>query len=170
MTLAKYMKTILTTAFLITTFALPLLAEEAKQALIVEAPATWKVEFKGDDRMQFYTATRKEGDMALLMFSRSPVLGNVNQIPEQIKILAEGFVATAKDQKDFKLKTDKYKIEEINGETFSGRFVQFEIEGGISQTMFMIGDEEGIWSGQFTGTKERWTEALGILKALKKNG
>ena len=48
--------------------------------------------------------------------------------------------------------------------------LQFEIEGGVTQTMFMIGDAEGIWNGQFTGTKERWAEALSILKKLKKRG
>lgn len=164
------MKKILTAIFLISSAALPLLAEEAKQALIVEAPATWKVEFKGDKGMQFYTVTRKEGDTALLMFSRWPVPGNVKQIPEQIEALAKGFAGAANDGKAFKLKTDKYKIEEIAGTTFSGKFVKFEIEGGISQTMFMIGDDEGIWNGQFTGTAERWAEALAILKALKKNG
>lgn len=162
------MKNILAAIFLISSAALPLLAEEAQQALIVEAPATWKVKFKGDKGMQFYTVTRTEGDMALLMFSRSPGSGNVNQIPEQIESLAKGFAGMAKDSKNFKLKTDKYMVEEIVGDTFSGRFVQFEIEGGVTQTMFMIGDTEGIWNGQFTGTKERWAEALAILKSLKK--
>ncbi len=164
------MKNILAAIFLLSSAAIPLLAEEPKQALIVETPATWKVEFKGDKGMQFYTVTRKESDTALLMFSRSPVPGNVNQIQEQIETMAKGFVGLAKDNKDFKLKTDKYKIEDIAGATFSGSFVQFEIQGGVIQTMFMIGDAEGIWNGQFTGTKERWVEALTILKKLKKNG
>ena len=164
------MKNILAAIFLISSAALPLLAEEAKQALIVEAPTTWRVEFKGDKGMQFYTVTRKEGDTALLMFSRSPVPGNVKQIPEQIEAMAKGFVGLAKGNKEIKLKTDKYKIEEIAGDKFSGSFVQFEIEGVITLTMFMIGDAEGIWNGQFTGTKERWAEAIAILKKLKKNG
>jgi hypothetical protein len=164
------MKIILASILLISSATLPIFAEEAKQALVVEVPATWKVEFKGDKGMQFYTVTRKEGDTALLMFSRSPVAGNVNQIPEQIEAMAKGFAYMAKDNKDFKLKTDKYKVEEISGDMFSGRFVRFEIEGGFTQTMFMIGDNEGIWTGQFTGTKERWVEALAILKSLKKNG
>ena len=164
------MKNILAAIFLISSSVLPLLAEEAKQALMVDAPATWKVEFKGDKGMQFYTVKRREGDTALLMFSRSPVPGNVKQIPEQIETLAKSFAGLAKDSKDFKLKTDKYKIEEIAGDTFSGSFVRFEIEGGFTQTMFMIGDAEEIWNGQFTGTKERWAEALAILKSLKKKG
>lgn len=162
------MKKTLAAICLISSAALPLLAEEAKQTLIVEAPATWKVEFKGDKGMQFYTVTRIDGDIALLMFSRWLAPGNVKQIPVQIEAMAQGFVGIAKDNKDIKLKTDKYKIEEIAGETFSGSFVQFEIEGGVTQTMFMIGDAEGIWNGQFTGTKERWAEALSILKNLKK--
>ena len=164
------MKKILAAIFLATTAALPLLTDEAKQALIVEAPATWKVEFKGDKGMQFYTVTRKEGDTALLMFSRWPAPGNVKQIPEQIEAMAKGFVGMAKDNKDIKFKTEIYKIEEIAGDTFSGSFVQFEIEGGVTQTMFMIGDAEGIWNGQFTGTKEQWAEAVAILKKLKKRG
>lgn len=164
------MKKILISLFLISSAALPLLAEEAKQALIVEAPATWKIEFKGDKGMQFYSVTKKEGDTALLMFSRWPAPGNVNQIPDLIESMAKSFAKVAKDNKDFKLKTDQYNIEPIVGDTFSGRFVTFEVDGGIFQTMFMIGDDGEIWNGQFTGTKERWAEALSILKKVKKNG
>ena len=94
----------------------------------------------------------------------------MKQIPEQIEALAEGFIEIAKDQKGLNLKSDQYKIEKIDGETFSGSFVKFEIEGGITQTMFMIGYKEGIWNGQFTGTKEQWAEALAIVKKLKKKG
>lgn len=148
----------------------PLIAENLPQALIVKTPETWKVEHQGDNGIEFYTVTRKEGDTALLMFSRWPVAGNINQIPEQIEKLAKGFVAQAKGNKELKLKTTKYEVEKIEGDTFSGNFVRFEIEGGFTQTMFMIGDDQGIWNGQFTGTKERWTEALSILKKLKKKG
>jgi opacity protein-like surface antigen len=160
------MKTILTTVLLVSCVTLPLLAEEAKQALIVEAPATWKVEFKGGEGWQLYTVTQKDNG-AFLEFSQSPGgADNVNQIPEEIKVMAE----RAKDNKGFKLKSEKYTIEEIAGDTFSGSFVQFEIEGGFTQTMFMIGDAEGIWNGQFRGTKKQWAEALSLLKKLKKKG
>ena len=164
------MKNLLAAIFLTACATLPLPAETTKQALIVEAPATWKVGYKGDSGMEFYTLTRKEGDTALLMFSRWPVPGNVKQIPEQIETMAKGFIGLAKGNTDIKLKTDKYRIEEIVGDTFSGRFVQFEIDGGVTQIMFMVGDAEGIWNGQFTGTKERWAEAVLILQKLKKNG
>lgn len=138
--------------------------------MAVDVPATWNVDYQGDKGIQFYTVKRKDGDSALLMFSRWPVPGNVAQIPKQIKMLAEGFVSQAKNSKDFKLKTTEYKIEKIKGDAFTGSFVKFSVEGGIVQTMFMIGDEEGIWNGQFTGTKERWLEALEILKKLRYKG
>jgi hypothetical protein len=120
--------------------------------------------------MQFYAVTRKEGDTPLLMFSKWPAPGNVKDIPEQIEAMAKGFAGMAKDNKDLKHKTDIYKIEEIVGDEFSGSFVEFEREGGVTLTMFMIGDAEGIWNGQFTGTKERWAEALVTLKSLKRKG
>lgn len=164
------MKKFLAALILVSAVLCPLFAEEAKQVIVVDAPKTWKVEFKGDKGMQVYTLTRKGNDAALLMFSRWPAPGTVKQIPEQIEALAEGFIEIAKDQKGLNLKGDQYKIEKIDGETFSGSFVKFEIEGGITQTMFMIGYKEGIWNGQFTGTKEQWAEALAIVKKLKKKG
>lgn len=147
---------------------LSLLGEDLPQALTVDAPATWEVEFKGDRGVPFYIVKRKDGDPALLMFSRWPVSGNVNQIDELLTSIADGFVAAAGNNKEIKIKTTDYKIEKIDGDEFSGSFASFGIEGGFVQSMFMIGDDEGIWSGQFTGTPERWTEALAILKTLKK--
>jgi flagellar hook assembly protein FlgD len=172
MTLAKKMKNILAAIFLISSAALPLLAEEAKQSLIVEAPATWKVEFNGDKGMQVYTVVlREDGDTGLFRITRWPdEAGNVKQIPEQIEASAKNFLADAKDSKDFKVKTEKYQIEEITGDTFSGRFVMLEMDNGTIQTIFMIGDAEGVWSGVYSGTKERWAEVVSILKKLKKNG
>lgn len=158
-------------AFLLSFIAsLQAIAADIPQALTLKTPATWKVEYKGDEGIQFYTVTRKDGDQALLMFTRSPVSGNVNQIPERIKQLAEGFLVEAGKNEQIKLKSKEYKIEKIEGDDFSGSFVLFSIEGGFTQAMFMIGDEEGIWNGQFTGTPERWAEAVAILKSLKKKG
>lgn len=146
------------------------LCAELKQTLVVEAPASWEVNYRGDNGIQFYTVTRKEGDTALLMFSRWPTSGNVAQIPEYIESLAKGFLSQVTKNEDLKLESAKYKIEELEGDVFSGKFVQFSMKGGIIQTMFMIGDSEGIWNGQFTGAKERWAEALEILKKIKKKG
>lgn len=107
----------------------------------------------------------------ILPLSANVTKGNLSfQIPEQIEVMAKKFAERAKDNKGLKLNSKEYTIKEIAGDTFSGSFVQFEIEGGFTQTMFMIGDAEGIWNGQFRGTKESWAEALSLLKKLKKKG
>ena len=84
--------------------------------------------------------------------------------------MAKKFAERAKDNKGLKLNGKEYTIKEIAGDTFSGSFVQFEIEGGFTQTMFLLGDAEGIWNGQFRGTKEQWAEARSLFKKLKKKG
>ena len=68
-------------------------AEDIPQALIVEAPAEWEVKYKSKKNLQFYTVTRRDGDKHLLMFSKWPVEGNIKQIPDLVKQLAENFLA-----------------------------------------------------------------------------
>jgi len=143
-----------------------LCAEPIAQSLHVVVPDKWQLEYKGDG-IQFYSLTRKDGDSALLMFSRWVTSGNVNQIPQYIESLASGFIEEASKQKEFKLDSEEYEIQDIAGEHYSGKFVQFSVQGGVLQIMFMVGDNNGIWNGQFTGTKERWDEALAVLKSLK---
>jgi hypothetical protein len=163
------MKTKIATLILSLSAALLSLGAEVKQALAVEMPPGWELKYNGEKGLQFYTLTRKEGDTALLMFSRWPAAGNSAQIPELMETLAEGFLAQAKKSDAFKLESTEYKIEEIKGGPLSGQYVKFSIRGGIVQNMFMVGDNEGIWNGQFTGTAERWADALAILKKLKNN-
>lgn len=164
------MKTILTAIFLIGILLNSLLADDAKQTLIVEAPATWALRFKGEKGIQSYSLINKEGETALLMFSQTPTLGNVNQIPEQIEAMAKNFSKRVKESKGRKLKNNKYVIGKIAGDTFTGSFAKFEFDDGDMEIMFMIGDDNGIWNGQFSGTEKRWDEAMTILKKLKKNG
>ncbi len=163
--------------FLITIFFVAALtiahAADQKGPLVIEVPATWALDFKAGQ--QFYSLTwnwnedtATVGAGALLMFSRWPVPGSAKQIPDLVDGIARGFVEQAKDNEEFKLKDFDYKVESIEGEAFSGSFVAFVAEEDFLQTMFMISDGDGIWNGQFTGSKERWNEALGVLKKLKK--
>ncbi len=144
-------------------------AEETKLPLIVDAPPQWSIDFKGDKGIQFFTVKRTEGEPALLMFSRWPAPGNKDQIPKYVESLAKGFLDQAKTNPKIKLESKEYKIEKIEGVEFSGEYTSFTVSNGHLQSMFMISDGDGIWSGQFTGSKERWSEALEILKKLKKS-
>jgi hypothetical protein len=144
-------------------------AEEVKVPLIVDAPSQWSVDFKGDKGIQFFTVKRIEAEPALLMFSRWPAPGNKDQIPKLVETIAKGFLDQAKMNPVIQLESEEYKNEKIEGVEFSGEYVSFAVSTGILQTMFMLSDGDGIWNGQFTGSKERWIEALEILKKLKKS-
>ena len=83
--------------------------------------------------------------------------------------MAEGFLKESKKSADLGLEKEEFTKEKIKGIEFSGEAAIFTIQGGLLyQTMFMLSDGDGIWSGQFTGSKERWAEALKILKQLKR--
>ncbi len=137
--------------------------------LVVSVDEKWSVDYKGDGT-EFYSVTRTKNEQALLMFSRWPAPGNRDQIPVYLNQMAEGFLKEAAKSEDFSLETDSFKKEKIKGSDFSGEAVVFAIQGGLYQTMFMLSDGDGIWNGQFSGSKERWEEAVEILKQLKRKG
>jgi hypothetical protein len=168
-TLANNMKiTVIITALILGVATLGK-ADEEKLPLMVDAPQEWSVDFKGDKGIQFFAIKRTEGEAGLLMFSLWPVPGNKDQIPQLVKSLAKTFLEQAKANPKITLENDGYKSEKIEGVEFSGEYVSFAISNGMLQTMFMISNGDGIWSGQFTGSMQGWSEALEILKKLKKS-
>lgn len=104
------------------------------------------------------------------MFSKWPAPGNRDQISVYLNQIAEGFLKEANKSDEFGVDNQEYKKEKIEGIEFAGEVVIFTIQGGSYQTMFMLSDGDGIWNGQFSGWKERWAEALEILKQLKRKG
>jgi hypothetical protein len=162
------MKSTIVAAILTLFFSLSAFAEKPAQPLIVKTPETWKVEVKEVANMQFYTITPKEQDSALLMLSPWSVAGTAKEIPDLVGSLRDAFLEQVKGNKQLEITSTKHPLKNIDGDTFSGNFVKFEIKGGIVQTMFMIGKDKEIWNGQFTGTEKQWTEALAILEKIKK--
>jgi len=137
--------------------------------LKVAVDERWSLDYKGDG-VQFYSLTRTKNESALLMFSKWPAPGNRDQIPVYLNQMAEGFLKEAKRNEEFSLDSDSYEKEKIEGIEFSGEAVVFTVQGGLYQTMFMLSNGDGIWNGQFSGSKERWKEAVEILKQLKRKG
>jgi len=168
-TLFKKMKPILLyiSAFLLTLCAYA--ENEEEGPLEVTVSEKWQIRYKGDGT-QFYTVTRKEGETALLMFHRWPAPGNRDQIPVYLGQIADGFLKEAKNNPDFHLEKEGFVKEKIEGIEFTGEVVIFTIQGGMYQAVFMLSNGDGIWNGQFSGSKERWLEALEILKGLKHKG
>ena len=147
---------------------LPAFADKPVKPLIVKAPEPWIVEFQEQAGMQFYTMTLGAENTAMLMLSQWSVPGTSKEIPKLVDSLKVAFLDQVKGNKQLEITSTKHPLKNIDGDTFSGNFVKFEIKGGIVQTMFMIGKDKEIWNGQFTGTEKQWTEALDILEKIKK--
>jgi len=162
------MKTEITVfALTVTTFAC-VQGSEVKQPLTVQVPENWRVDYNGKNGIQFYRIKLTEGESMLLMFSRWPVEGGKEEIPHLLDTIAKGFIGKINGNKGM-IETLDYRADSIEGEIYSGKFVAFPMRGGLLQTIFMIGNGDEIWSGQFTGSKERWNDSLNILKKIKKN-
>ena len=160
---------------LLLALSLPLLstttrADDAKQPLVVEAPAGWKVEHKipGGAGSDFYTLTKAE-EHGLLMFYRWSAPGTKEQLPQFLDMIIKGFTTEVAKSDKIKLKDQKPERMKIEGGDFSGEAAVFAMEGDIYQTMFMAECGGSLWTGQFTGSRELWEEAVKILKAVKKN-
>ncbi|WP_411825484.1 hypothetical protein [Luteolibacter sp. AS25] len=167
------MKTRLAAFILIFSTFTPSIAEEVKPLVIVNAPETWKVEFQGNNVLQVYSVTRKEGGLASLQFTRFPGDIKTKQNLEDVEIRAASLLALAEGQKHLTLKSlapknNDFKRGEIHGDAFSGRFAKFEMEGELYKILFIIGDSEQNFPGEFIGKEEHWFEALSILQKLKK--
>jgi hypothetical protein len=165
------MKFLLSITVVFLSFGLSALAESEAGPFQVHAATGWSVKYQGDNGVQLYSITRppQEG-FILLMFSRKPGKGNREQIAEYIDYMAKGFPERVKKNPMLKLDSERYTKEEFKGDSFSGEFVVFTFANGAKQAMFMFGDSDEAWSGQYSGPSERWLEALEILKAIKKNG
>ena len=138
------------------------------ERLVIVAPENWSIEYNGDKGIEFYTIKGPKPDSAeLLMLSRWPVPAKKEEIPQMIEAMAKNFLVAVQANKAIKDQFTGYKIEDIKGISFSGQYAFFPSKTGMVQTMYMVGDGNGIWNGQFTGTEAGWKEALGVLQKLK---
>ena len=149
------------------------LAAAADGPLEVTVPQGWTLEYKGENGVDFYSATPPSAGSGLLMLFKWPAPTRSAEIPVLVKKLADGFVkATAKSGK-YKLTSKKYEVEKLRGEHCFGNHAAFWIKSGkddLVQGIFMVSVDGQIWNGQFTGQSENWLAALKTLKSLKKKG
>jgi hypothetical protein len=101
------------------------------------------------------------------MFSKWPPLSKVEEIPELVRKLADGFATTAK-QSNLELATEKSASRNSLARAAREATPSFESKATamkLSRLYFMeVGGR--IWNGQFTGTAEHWVEALEMLKSI----
>ena len=64
----------------------------------------------------------------------------------------------------------KNEIDPISGEVFSGEATVFE---GFDKTLLvivMVSDGDGIWQGQYSGSKAMWSEVKTLLMTMQRGG
>lgn len=149
------------------------LAVAAEGPLEMTVPDGWKLEYRGDNGVDFYSVTPASAGTGLLMFFKWPPPTRVEEIPMLVRKLADGFVkATAKAGK-YKLNSKKYEVERLEGEHSKGNHAAFWLKSGKDDFMhgiFMMSVDGQIWNGQFTGQSEHWLQSLRLLKTIKKKG
>lgn len=159
----KYITTIL---IIVLSIATPSLADLLSEPLNITVNDNWEVEYKGKD-IQFYSIKRIKGESALLMFHKWPSPGSTEQIPHFLKQIADGMLESIDQQNPNLFQNDAYQKMLIKGEEFSGEAFIFVLQNALYHTIFMISDGNGIWNGQFSGSKSRWEEAVIILQQIK---
>jgi hypothetical protein len=107
------------------------------------------------------------------MFNPWPLGGSSNDIPAMMKDLADRYTNHArKNPPKAKITSDIYHIQQFAGGQCHGSYVLFEDSeatyfGHIVSTMFFMYVDGRVWSGQFTGSRDEWDQALPVLKSLK---
>ncbi len=138
---------------------------ETKQPLTIEVPSDWKVEYTPKDGIPFYSLSHesKLGDIAI---TSSPFPANKEAIPKNLDLMAKRYLTP---NGSLSFENPDQKPGAIEGDTLSGSFVVlFFKDSPIIQALFIVGDTQSMWYGEFTGTKEMWGKALDIIKKIKR--
>jgi hypothetical protein len=142
-------------------------ADSGTGPLLVQPPAGWSVELKGD-KAPVYVVKGPQNEPLMLMFSRWPLPVKQEEISNRVDTKAAKFLEEGQKH-SVKFDQNSYTKGEIKGDLISGEFAMFKIFGGQDQVLFMFTDGTNVWNGQYTGSADRWNDALETLKAIKKS-
>lgn len=130
-----------------------------------DAGPEWQIEYRGDG-VDFFTLSRPKGENVFFVVSRWPSPGGREQIAQYIDKMARGLQEKSSGRATSLLMKGGYEIEEITGSEYSGQAAVFAMWDGTLQAMFMVSDGDGIWNGQFSGSRTLWREAKRVLGQL----
>jgi hypothetical protein len=115
-----------------------------------------------------YVVKGPQNEPLMLMFSRWPLPVKQEEISNRVDTKAAKFLEEGQKH-SVKFDQNSYTKGEIKGDLISGEFAMFKIFGGQDQVLFMFTDGTNVWNGQYTGSADRWNDALETLKAIKKS-
>jgi hypothetical protein len=168
-------KSLLAAAAFLVLLGLPARADPDSSAagtgplVVTPQTADWTVKYQKDNNGESYTLVPPAGQNILLTFSRWPAPGDADQMPGFLDTMASKFADLAARNPKIKLDSPNYTSGEFIGYPFSGKYVEFTIKGGLKQVLFMFSEGNGIWNGQYIGPADGWTDAMEVLKSIKKS-
>lgn len=135
--------------------------------LVVEVPPGWSVEFQQDDGT--FTYALSDGQNSELRIS--PKEGEVAEIPMTLAELQKGMTEKIRDSQEDSKAEVKTTKGSLSGKGFKGIFARgTDPATETLSIVFVVGDEEGLLSGTYKGTKESWSRAVRFLLTLERKG
>jgi len=160
------MKFLIVLVFLLL-FLSPLAASEKSWPLKFNAGPGWEIQYKGDG-IDFFSFTRPKGENLVFTFHRWPAQGGPEQVTVYLRKIADSFSESTTWFTLPGLAKQKYEIDPVSGEEFSGEAAVFE---GFDKTLLvivMLSDGDGIWQGQYSGSKAMWSEVKRLLGTMQR--
>ena len=161
------------TMIAVTTLALAclVLAPEShadeKWPLVINADSAWQIEYRGNG-IHFFNLTRPEGENVFFTFSKWPAPGGREQIPVFLRQIANSLAQEGETKLIPFVADEGYSLEKIIGDSFSGEAAIFRNWDGTLLVIFMVSDGDGIWKGQYSGSKTTWEKAKIVLQNLQR--
>ena len=121
----------------------------------------------------YYIKWKLKNEMtSVFMISKWPNEMSTSEMPSTVQKIAEDTFAETKANGKSKIEKDvKIQYSEISEEFVSGNVAYFEhtSERGYQRilSVHMVSDGDVIWSGQFSGSKELFKEAMNIFKTME---
>ena len=156
-------------ALLVLLFLSPLAAAEESWPLKFSAGPEWDIQSRGDG-IDFFSFTRPKGENILFTLYKWPTKGGPEQIPVYVKRIADSFSESMTWFTFPGMAEEKYEIESISGEAFSGEAAIFENFDKTLLVILMVSDGDGIWQGQYSGSKAMWGEVKALLQTMQRAG
>ncbi len=145
------------------------LAAAASWPLKFNAGPEWEIQYKGDG-IDFFSFTRPKGENLIFTLNRWPAQGGSEQVPVYLRKIADGFSENISWFSLPGMSKEKYVIDPISGDVFSGEGAVFENFDKTLLVIVMVSDGDGIWQGQYSGSKAMWEEVKKLLGTMQRAG
>ena len=119
--------------------------------LQLSVPTGWTMEYRRSASSDFYSASPQVIG-GFLAFYRWPAGGKPEDIPAEVRKMADGLSESEKEQSDGKM-SEKYDLDSFAGGHCKGTYAAFRLSNtnaNMVLTVFMMNLEGQVWHGQFS--------------------